>query len=1063
MDFSEIRDDEEDVQEERPGCLRGILRFSLILLATALLFVALIPTLLSSDSGRQWVLAKVNVAVAPAQLSCEKWSLGWLRAPALEKVGYADTARGVEFKAAAVAFDRGLLRLLPMGVLNLGTVTVRQPDVQVSLVPRSAPPKPEHVKKEGKKGFFFLPIVDVAAVLAVENGRVQVSDQTAVPFLAQQVEGAVTLESYKKPIAVQTKMTVGGGTLALEGSVQSIKELLKGAEFEQPEKLTLKLVSVDLTAFCPLIQYAAGEPWLYSGVAEGALTAVIKGKDRCEVEGGILVNGLSVAGAGQPRSPKGDVALLVDLGYDKKVIKVSKFELSSPWVRAEANGTLQAGTKAGVMTGALNAKANVHLAVVARDFAQVLGLAKGFKMQSGELHAAFALEGSEAAMRVDAQATTADLAMTVDGVPLVLKPEPSLVFKAKFPYGAWPEIETFHLKAPFADVYGSGRFDAAVVKGRLDLTRFSRDFKQVLKECPPMVGAAYLDVATKRADGDVTVTSFLKLSDMAAEFQPGQRTVVSQGTLKFVGQVPLKAGKPEREVRDASFEMTLENGKVTGGWKRLVPADGATKLQLRGFSLSGDMEMGSVRRLLGGFIPAPAQRRMTSWQGHVVANATAEVAGGVTKARMNAAGQKLVSTGADGVWTVPDIRLEGSLSQGGASEDLNVGVKASGCGMLTRDGTTVFAEKAASLEAEARVSPDGQRVRFPKLNVTSGFFDLEGEAEVTERSTRCVVSAKGKAALDFGAVSDLLAAEGLDEFEMTGRALREFRFASPTGGGLPTVLAEGEFVGAAFVESFQGLGLTAGPADASFRLSKGLLKVSYAPALNGGKLRLVPEAEVGGRDVSLGFPAKTRLLENVALTQGMVDTLLVNLNPLFQGSTVLGGTVTLDLRSSRVDLGVAPAKGVAVDMDVTLKQLKLEMGPSLRELLSMIKVQERVYEIDELPIHVVVKDGRVHNDPVRMVIDKQPVIFSGWVGFDGTVKYLIEVPVTERLAGGGTAGKMLKGTVIKIPVSGTVNSPKLDASALQNMLGSLIKSAVGEHAVEKVGSFLDKLQQELQK
>jgi hypothetical protein len=241
-----------------------------------------------------------------------------------------------------------------------------------------------------------------------------------------------------------------------------------------------------------------------------------------------------------------------------------------------------------------------------------------------------------------------------------------------------------------------------------------------------------------------------------------------------------------------------------------------------------------------------------------------------------------------------------------------------------------------------------------------------------------------------------------------------------------------------------------------------VLKVAYEPALNNGKLRLVPEAEVGGRDGSLGFPAKTRLLENVTLTQGMVDTLLVNMNPLFQGSTVLGGTVTLDLRSCRVARGMPPDKGVGADMDVLFKQLKLQMGPSLLELLSMIKVTEKVYEVDQLTVHVVIKDGRVHVDPVKMVIEKQPVIFSGWVAFDGTVKYLIEVPVTERLVR-GTAGKLLKGAVIKIPVSGSVHEPRLDASALQDTLGSLIKSAVGEQGLEKVGSFLEKLQKELQK
>jgi len=34
---------------------------------------------------------------------------------------------------------------------------------------------------------------------------------------------------------------------------------------------------------------------------------------------------------------------------------------------------------------------------------------------------------------------------------------------------------------------------------------------------------------------------------------------------------------------------------------------------------------------------------------------------------------------------------------------------------------------------------------------------------------------------------------------------------------------------------------------------------------------------------------------------------------------------------------------------------------------------------------------------------------------------------------------------------------------LQNALGGLLKNAVGEHAVEKMGSFLEKLQEELQK
>ncbi len=90
------------------------------------------------------------------------------------------------------------------------------------------------------------------------------------------------------------------------------------------------------------------------------------------------------------------------------------------------------------------------------------------------------------------------------------------------------------------------------------------------------------------------------------------------------------------------------------------------------------------------------------------------------------------------------------------------------------------------------------------------------------------------------------------------------------------------------------------------------------------------------------------------------------------------------------------------------------------------------------------------------------MIIGGWVAFDGAVNYVIEVPVTERLVG-TSAARILKGTSIKIPVTGTVDAPRLDTRALQNMLGNLLKGAVSEQAVERVGDFLEKLRQELSK
>ena len=987
MDFDRIRDEENDealdeTEEKRPGCLRGVRNLLLFLLLPVLAIVALLPTLMSSDGGRRWALAKINAAAAPAQVSFESWSLGWFRAPVLEKFAYADEARGVSVTADRAAFDRGLLRLLPVGFWDLGEITLERPLAEISLAPRvpAAPPK-DAAAPEGKRGFFFLPIVDVAARLKLADGCVAVSGDVGESFRADQVEGGVTLASWRKPILVQARARVGGGMLTAEGRVQSIRDFYKGAESGEPEKVTLKLAGVDLAAFRLLLQHATGQPWIRSGSADGSLTATIHGKTRGRAEADLAVARLSVERPGQQPSPKGDVSLAADFDYDKDAVNITRFDLSSPWVRAEASGRLQAGQKAGVMTGAVNAKATLLLAALARDFGSALGLARDFKMNGGELRADVAVEGSEAALRVHTKAVTAGLAMTVGGEPLILKPEPSLEFKAVFPHdGAWPELEAFHLKAPFADVYASGRFDAATVKARLDLTRFARDARRVMKECPPMVGTVYLDVTSRRDNDAVAVASFLKLADVAVELQPGQRMVVPQGTLKADGLVPLKDGVPQAEVRDATFALTLADGKAAGSWKRWVPADDGRPLQVRGLALSCDMDVGGARRLLGGVIPPATQRRLAVLRGRVIANATAEAASDTVKTRFNA---------------------------------------------------------------------------------RTDLFDIDAEADVTGPQTRRVLAAKGNAALDFGTVTRLLHAEGITAFALTGREARAFRLTLPVAGGLSAMLREGDLTAAAHVASCKGMGLSAGPADAAFRLSKGALKVAYEPSLNGGKLRLVPDAAFDGEDgVVLAFPPGTRLLENVTLTQGMMDSLIVTMNPLFQGSKVLGGSVTLDLRNCIASPGHRPGDGVTADMDVLFKDLRLDLGPSLRELLEMIKVKERIYTVAQLPMHVTVKESRVHVDPVTMVIERQPVIFGGWCGLDGTVRYQVEIPVTERLVG-AIAFKMLKGTSIKIPVAGTVAEPKLDTARLKSMLADMFKGAVGDQTIKRAGDFLEQLQREL--
>jgi len=1067
MNFADIEtvDEETDDLEKNPGCLSGLLRGVMILVAVLVLVLALLPALLSTDPARRMVLDAVNRSIAPAKVDAGDWSLGWLSKVSVSKPFFENPSQGVLFNGDEIRFDRGLLRLLPVGKLDLGMVTLVKPDVSLSLEP---PPAAEPVtvpkRAEEKERGFFLPVLDVGAGVAVEDGRLEMRGGSGDPFVASRVKGRVRMDSYRKPTDVDLSMVVGGGTVTLQGRVQSIRDFIQEERDSdaQAEKISLKLVNVDITVLRPLMLQATGQEWLESGKAEGVVTVEQSGKKRFAAECGVLVNGFSLKDGERARSPAGDLALMAELRYAADGVVIRKFDFASPWLRAEAKGTLYGLGTGGAVTGGIKAEAVARLPLIARDFAAALGLSPTFAIEKGDLNLSFGVEGGTEALLVAAQAKTSGLLMKSGGTALALKPEPSLLFKARFPYGKWPEVETLHFKAPFADLYGKGRFDSAVLKGHLDLTRFAKDFKNILKDCPPMVGLVYVDVSTSAGADLFKINSFVKLSDLAVEINPGQMTIVPKGSIKFSGSVPVKEGVPEKELNGVDFNVVLEGGNIEGQWQRLaLPADGRDTV-LRGLSVKSSLDISSAGRLLGGVLPAPASRRLRTWQGLVLANVTAEMAGGAFKARVNAGGSEMRCTVGDGAWSIPSVRLEGAVSREGAAAETGVEADVAGGVAFERDGKVVFAEPAGKGELEMRMSPGGERLLVPKLKIKAGLLDMDASAEVQDLSGRCMLQTKGVAALDFAALKELLEGDVFDDFQITGRKAREFKFVAPMAGGWLTTMSEGEFSGASCIESLKGMGLSAGPADISMRLSRGVARMEYTPVLNGGRLRLVPEARFSTRGVSLMFPPKTRLLENVAITQEMVDLLLAQINPLFMGSVVKRGTVTVDLKHFNYVPDATPEKQLTTEMDIVFNQLSMDMGPALREVLSLVRVKNTRYAVERLPVTMTIKDGRVHLAPLRIVVDQQPIVVSGWTAFDGKIKYLIEVPVTERLAG-KNAGKLLRDRVIKIPVTGTVEEPRLDTSALKNAMTDILKNMFSEEAAEKVGNFLEKLQRELLK
>jgi hypothetical protein len=1071
MEFTEIRE-EDDVEAldhgPKAGCLGRIFKGLLIVVGLSLLTLGVLPTILSSDASRKWTLSMVNAEIAPRELTIGQWSFGWFSAPSFAKVHFIDAENGVTFKADSVKLEKGLLQMLPFGKWKVGCMTVMRPDVTITQLEKkgSGVQKAADERTASAKKGFPLPVSDFSCTLVVEEGKVAVKASSGTGFAADQITSKIAISSLCDPVSILTKMRIGMGTVSVDGSILSPAVLASGKPSSKSEKLKIKLQQLDVSLFSSLLRMMKTPIWVESGIAEGELSLTIAGVNQVKVSGGILVNAFSVAGEKLKASPKAELALMTDLDYSNREVTIKTLDFASPWLRTRAKGQLQLGSKAKKTTGALAVTSESDVKAIVRDFGPMLGITPELTLQSGHLNMTVNVEADEQGTGIEANLTIDDLLMKLAGEPILLKPAPSLMVKARLPHGSRiPEISDLRLRAPFADISARGKLEDGKIEGTVNLTAFSRDFRRIFKDLPTMVGAIAFKLETQQAESRVSLISSLAISDLAAEFKPGERTVIQQGTLKSSAFILTADGASV--VENLSFALNLPGGQLLGQCKRFainkveVQGKEVSQPSVRGLSLSSEFELPALRQLVGPFLSDDVRRKMASAVGQIVMNATADIAKGETKVLMNAAGQRISMTHSNSSVKIPDIRMNASVTQTKPNAIFQVKGDLLGSISILREKEILFAEKDAKMSVDMAVSPDMTRLEIKSLDIASDILGFKGKADLSELKSRCVLVAEGQSTLDCERLTMLLDAQGIDNWTLTGRAARPFMFKAPLAGGVNTLFAEGQMDCAVAIASAQGMGLKAGASDASLKLSDGRMTISYGPTLNQGKLKLNPVLTLERNNLMCTVPPKTRLLEDVQLNQEMLDGLFMKLFPIFKGSIAQKGSVTMDVNAFNYLSGLPIEQGCSADLLLQLKDVTVVFGQTLRDLMTRLGSKATIWEQQQVSLRAQIKNGRIILDPVTLVVDRHPITFSGWVDSKGAINYLIEVTLTERMLGkyGGSA----IGKVVKVPVTGTVNAPTIEMNALLQALAPAAAEILREEVQDHAKSFLENLRKEMKK
>lgn len=631
MQFSKSIDDDTDVQDtgdepKRRGCLFYAL---LIVLILPLLLLAAAPSILSTSAARNLILAQLDLP-----LSIRGWSFGWFTPQTISGIAYRDDANGISAEVEHVSISKGLLRLIPIAGLDLGRIEIRRPKIAYTLPGPAAQKTEKKPAAETAGTKFALPVSDLAGEIDITAGEFRFGGLSPETLEITGFNFNLNLVSMNAPAQLKVSFGAAGGTVQADARIQSPMALVNG-DFAKLGATSVSIKNVDLNAFSPIIAATAGHDWIEGGRLNGDFRATAHSLDSIDCEGAFAFTGLSLSlpGVQKPTQPS-DVSFKINGAKSKDQFLLRSCSLTSPWLNMAAAGEI-----AGAEIKIFELKTGLSFPAIAADFGPLLKLGENAAIRSGTATVQVKAAGTPENLFVDFSAQTQNLELSVEGQPLVLNPSPICRFKGTINTKAPLKsvVDELRIQMPFASVSGAGTIEKVSAEALLDLTAFTRDFRRIIPTLPALYGKFGVTANTLSVKDSVSVNVSAQGDNLIIETAPGVKIMPDNFKFSFAGVIPVVTNTPQPRIDRAEAKLSWDGFATECSWDTFA----VNPPGLNGFTASLKTSLPSLRRTFGPALPADFWTQFKKFNGTILVNATAELAGGKTAFNLETALQQL--------------------------------------------------------------------------------------------------------------------------------------------------------------------------------------------------------------------------------------------------------------------------------------------------------------------------------------------------------------------------------------------------------------------------------------
>ncbi len=327
-----------------PSKVKTVKRIVIVAVAFVLLLVLVIPVYLSSESGKRFVVGKINRSIS-GRVQVGDLSMGWFKGIRVKDLSFEDDTGTTSAKVKEISTRPHYVPLL-LGVVSLGETLIDEPQVVINVsqgkdktLKPIVPAEKKTAESKRKAGGLALAKID----LTVKGGSLTIKapENNGVKSLKiSNIESKVDLNPLGKKSTFDVALAIAGGQtkskITANGNLTPAAKrswTLKGTSGD----FTIKVDNLDLETLGPLFALA-GRDIDAAGILNGDITARIDDGRFERLQASAVLSGFKKDIRGKKAMIAEPIKMDAQISTDDKNIIIDKLNFTSSFCTVDCTG-----------------------------------------------------------------------------------------------------------------------------------------------------------------------------------------------------------------------------------------------------------------------------------------------------------------------------------------------------------------------------------------------------------------------------------------------------------------------------------------------------------------------------------------------------------------------------------------------------------------------------------------------------------------------------------------------------------------------------------------------------